>query len=368
MSRARHASLVAIGAVALITASACSSAKSTSGGGSTTSPSAGTASGSASSGASAAAGGSGTSAAPSADSAKKLDISLLTTYNGLPFYTAMQCGALDAAKKLGNVSLSVDGPSHGMNVADQTPVLNTVVSRHPDGLIFVPADPVAMLAPVKQAQAAGIKVVTADATLSQQIASAQFHADNSAGGKLAAQEMLKVAAGKSGKVLVMDNRPGLPVTNQRAQGFIDAVKSTTSLHLLPTAYFQDDPTKAATIVQSTLAAHPDIVGIFATSEAGAMGAVSGLKAAGSAPGKVAVIAYDAGPELVTALKNGALDALVAQGSYTQGYDAMTRVVEELRHDVPADAKFDNVVPNALVTKQNVDDPDIKKLLYPKSCS
>jgi ribose transport system substrate-binding protein len=366
MSRARHASLVAIGAVALITASACSSAK-TSAGGSAAAPS-GASGGSASTGASAPAGSSGASASTNGDSAKKLNISLLTTYNGLPFYTAMQCGALDAAKKLGNVSLSVDGPSHGMNVADQTPVLNTVVSRHPDGLIFVPADPVAMLAPVKQAQAAGIKLVTADATLSQPIASAQFHADNSEGGKLAAQEMLKVASGKSGEVLVMDNRPGLPVTNQRAQGFIDAVKSTTSLHLLPTAYFQDDPTKAATIVQSTLAAHPDIVGIFATSEAGAMGAVSGLKAAGSAPGKVAVIAYDAGPELVTALKNGALDALIAQGSYTQGYDAMTRVVEELRHDVPADAEFDNVVPNALVTKQNVDNPDIKKLLYPKSCS
>lgn len=344
MKRVRYTGVAALGVSALLAATACGASNSTS------------------------ASGSGSAGNGGGGAHQKVNVSLLTTYNGLPFYTAMQCGALDAAKKLGNVSLSVDGPSHGMNVADQTPVLNTVVSRHPDGLIYVPADPVAMVAPVKQAEATGIKVVTADATLSQPIAKAQFHADNNAGGKLAAQEMLKVASGKSGEVLVMDTRPGLPVTNQRAEGFIGAVKSTPSLHLLSTAYYEDDPTKAATIVQSTLAAHPDIVGIFATSEAGAMGAVSGLKAAGVTPGKIAVIAYDAGPTLVAALKNGTLDALVAQGSYTQGYEAMTRVVEEVRHDVPAGAKFDNVVANALVTRDNVDNPDIKKLLYPTSCS
>jgi ribose transport system substrate-binding protein len=299
-----------------------------------------------------------------------LEISLLTTYNGLPFYTAMQCGAEDAAKKLGgDITVKADGPSRGMNAADQIPVLEGVVNRGPDGMIYVPADPVAMVAPVRLAVNAGIDVVTTDATLSQKIAKAQFRGDNNAGGALAAQEMLKLAGNKSGKVLVMDTRPALPVTNQRAEGFIKALKDAgSSLELLGTQYYEDDPTKAATIVQSVLASHPDVVGIFATSEAGAMGAVSGLQAAKVDNDKMAVIAYDAGPTLVTALKSGTLDALVAQGSYTQGYDALTRVVQEIRGDVPKDAAFDNIIPNALVTGDNVDSPDIKKLLYPNSCS
>lgn len=248
-----------------------------------------------------------------------LQISLLTTYNGLPFYTAMQCGAQDAAKKLGDVTVKADGPSRGMNAADQTPVLEGVVNRHPNGMIFVPADPAAMVAPIRLAVNAGIPVVTTDATLNEQVAKAQFRGDNNAGGALAAEELLKRAQGQTGKVLVLDTRPGLPVTNQRAEGFVKALKdSGTKLEVLGTQYYEDDPTKAATIVQSSLGAHPDIVGIFATSESGAMGAVSGLQAAKVDNDKMTVIAYDAGPTLVAALRAGTLDALVAQGSYTQG--------------------------------------------------
>ena len=297
----------------------------------------------------------------------ELKISLLTTYNGLPFYTAMQCGAQDAAKKLGHVTVTADGPSRGMNAADQLPVLEGVVNRQPDGLIFVPADPVAMLAPVQSAISAGIPVVTADAILSKKVAIAQFHGDNKAGGKLAADEMTKLVNGESGKILVLDNRPGLPVTNERAEGFIDAIKSTDpKLQVLPTQYFEDDPNKAATIVQSSMQANPDIVGIFTTAEAGAMGAVSGLEGVNGAD-KVSVIAYDAGPTLVQALKAGTLKALIAQGSYQQGYQALTALVDTIRKDgkkVP----FDKVIKNVLVTKQNVSDPEVAKSLYPNKCS
>ncbi len=61
-----------------------------------------------------------------------LDISLLTTYNGLPFYTAMQCGAQDAAKELGgDIKITADGPSRGMNAADQIPVLEASSTASP---------------------------------------------------------------------------------------------------------------------------------------------------------------------------------------------------------------------------------------------
>ncbi|WP_083950215.1 ABC transporter substrate-binding protein [Herbidospora yilanensis] len=306
---------------------------------------------------------------PAGQNSGALEISLLTTYNGLPFYTAMQCGAQDAAKELGDITVTADGPARGMNAADQTPVLEGVVNRRPDGMIFVPADPAAMVAPIKLAVDAGIKVVTTDATLNEQVAKAQFRGDNNAGGALAAQEMVKRAQGQRGKVLVLDNRPGLPVTNQRAEGFIKALQeSGTGLQLLDTQYYEDDPTKAATIVQSSLGANPDIVGIFATSESGAMGAVSGLQGAKVDNDKMTVIAYDAGPTLVTALRAGTLDALVAQGSYTQGYDALTRLVQEIRGQVPQGAAFDNVVANTIVTSDNVDSPETKKLLYPTTCS
>jgi ribose transport system substrate-binding protein len=296
-----------------------------------------------------------------------LKISLLTTYNGLPFYTAMQCGALDAAKNLGgDITLTNDGPSRGMNAADQVPVLESVVNSGPDGLIFVPADPQAMLAPVKAAIDAGLAVVTTDATLAEQVALAQFHGDNKAGGQLAAGELKRLVGDATGKVLVLDNRPGLPVTNERAEGFIAALAGDQNLQVMETQYFEDDPNKAATIVQSSLEANPDIVGIFATAEAGATGAANALQSQ-SAKG-VHVIAYDAGPVLVRGLQDGTLDALIAQGSYQQGFDAMTYLVKHLRGEDVSSTPFDNVVDNVLVTRDNMTDPDVAKFLYPESCS
>jgi ribose transport system substrate-binding protein len=296
-----------------------------------------------------------------------LEVSLLTTYNGLPFYTAMLCGVQDAADDLGgDITVTTDGPSRGMNAADQIPVLDSVVSRGPDGLIFVPADPQAMLAPVKSAIDSGITVVTTDATLAEDVALAQFHGDNVDGGALAAEEMLRLLDGRTGKVLVLDNRPGLPITNERAEGFIAGLQDAEGIEVLETQYFEDDPNQAATIVQSSLQANPDIVGIFATAESGATGAANALQ--GLDASDVEVIAYDAGPVLVRGLQDGTLSALVAQGSYQQGYDAMTRLVRSLRGEDVSGEPFDNIVDNVLVTPENMDDPEVAKFLYPEQCS
>lgn len=303
---------------------------------------------------------------PAADGGEgSLDISLLTTYNGLPFYTAMQCGAEDAAEELGDITVSAEGPSRGMNAADQIPVLEGVVNRSPDGIIFVPADPVALQAPIETAMTAGIPVVTADSSLQDEIALAQFRGDNADGGRIAATEMVRLTEGESGKILVLDARPGLPVTNDRATGFIEAMgEAGSNLTVLETQYFEDDPTKAATIVQSSLEAHPDIVGIFTTAEPGAIGTVSGLQGANAED--VAVIAYDAGPALVEALRAGTLDALVAQGSYQMGYEGLRTLVAKIR-DGKEPAEFDTVIDNVLVTPDNVDDEDVAKVLYPENC-
>ncbi|MGV9770282.1 ABC transporter substrate-binding protein [Microbacterium sp. NPDC003461] len=304
-------------------------------------------------------------AGASGSSGESLDISLLTTYNGLPFYTAMQCGAEDAAAELGDVTVTAEGPSRGMNAADQIPVLEGVVNRGPDGIIFVPADPIAMQAPIQAAIGAGIPVVTTDASLDEPIALAQFRGDNSDGGSLAAEEMARLTDGKEGAILVLDSRPGLPITNDRADGFIQALgEAAPSLDILETQYFEDDPTKAATIVQSSLEAHPDIVGIFTTAEPGALGTVSGLQ--GAAADDVSVIAYDAGPTLVEALRAGTLDALVAQGSYQMGYEGLKTLVAKIRNGEEP-AEFDTVIDNVLVTPENIDDADVAKVLYPDTC-
>jgi ribose transport system substrate-binding protein len=305
-----------------------------------------------------------------AASSKPLNIAFLSTYAGLPFYTATECGARDAAKELGgDIELSVEGPPHGVNVAEQVPLLSTIVNRKPDGLILVPADPRALVAPAKVAVEKGVALTTTDQTLTEKIDLANYHSDNVAGGRLAGESMLKLLNGKKGTLLPIDNKPGLPHVNDRVKGFVEAVKGAPGITLLPTQYGTDDPNKSAAIVQAAARAHPDLIGVYGATEAVSNGMVAGLKGVSkSQSSQISKIGYDAGPTLARAVSDGELDAIIAQGSYDQGHEAMTTLVKYLRGQLDkADIQYDNTVKTVLVTKDNIDQPDVKKYLYPERC-
>jgi ribose transport system substrate-binding protein len=303
----------------------------------------------------------GGGAAAAKSKTEPLQIAFLSTYAGLPFYTATECGARDAAKELGgDIKLSVEGPPHGVNVAEQVPLLSTIVTRGPDGLILVPADPRALVAPAKVAVAKGVALTTTDQTLTEKVDLANYHSDNVAGGRLAGEHMLELLKGKKGTLLPIDNKPGLPHVNDRVKGFIEAVKGAPGITLLPTQYGTDDPSKSAAIVQASARAHPDLIGVYGATEAVSNGMVAGLKGvAKSQASQIRKIGYDAGPTLARAVSDGELDAIIAQGSYDQGHEAMTTLVKYLRGQLDkADIQYDNTVKTVLVTKDTIDQPDV----------
>lgn len=309
------------------------------------------------------------SASPTqAPAARPLNIKFVSTYNGLPFYTATLCGMEAAADELGGeINVTMEGPSEGMNVSLQSPVLQAVIESRPDGIVLVPADPQALNPIIQQGVDAGIAIATTDVKLSEEIDLASFTTDNKAGGRLAGEEMVRLLkeANATGPILIIDIKTGLPVTNERAAGFEEVV-TAAGYKVLPVQYNQNDPTQATTIVQATLQANPDLAGLFTTAEAAANGAVAGLQAT-SAADNVKVIGYDSGPVLVRALKDGTIDATIGQGSFDQGHGALTTVVKHLR-DEPLDQPYSNVVENRLITLANVDDPEIaQRFLYPEKC-
>jgi ribose transport system substrate-binding protein len=123
-------------------------------------------------------------------------------------------------------------------------------------------------------------------------------------------ETLTKLIGGEGKVFVVNVKPGISTTDLRAKGFEDGAKKA-GLDYLGQQYSQDDPAKAASIVKSILARNPDLKGIFATNLFSAEGAASGLKEAGKL-GEVKIVGFDAGPKQVEDLKDGLVQALIAQ--------------------------------------------------------
>jgi ribose transport system substrate-binding protein len=136
--------------------------------------------------------------------------------------------------------------------------------------------------------------------------------------------------------------------------------------LLPVLYDNDLPATAASQLQSTPAAHPDLGGVFAGNTNTAQGIATGLQAAGEQgkQGKVRVAAFDAEPDEITALTNGTLDVLVAQDPGAVGRQGVDQALAAIdKKKVSARIGTDMVA----ITKANMDQPDIKKCFYRAAC-
>jgi ribose transport system substrate-binding protein len=247
-------------------------------------------------------------------------VALVLGVKGSPFYQALSCGAQAKAKEL-DLDLTVTAPDQF--AADlQVPVVNAVTATGPAIAAIVPTDMQALIAPMKELSERGTKVITVDQTIGDSsFVQTQILTDNEAGGKLAAHAMNELLGGK-GKVLVITQPPGSAAQDARTAGFEEELKENfTGLEYLGPQYQSDDPQKAAEIVTSTLSAHPDLAGIFATNDQGAIGAITGLRQAGAAS-NVKVVAYDAATAEVNAFKNGTIHALIAQNPKQEGEIAM----------------------------------------------
>ncbi|SFO68940.1 ribose transport system substrate-binding protein [Cohaesibacter marisflavi] len=255
--------------------------------------------------------------------ADKGTVSLVLGVKGSPFYQALQCGAMARAEELG-LDLSVSAPDQ-FAADSQIPVVNAVTATKPDVAAIVPTDMQALIQPMKELAERGTKVLTIDQTISDtSFVETQVLTDNAEGGKLAADAMAKLI-GEKGKVMVITQPPGSLAQDARTSGFEEEIKKFPNIEYIGPQYQSDDPQKAAEIVTSTLSAHPDLAAIFSTNDQGAIGAITGLRQAG-AIGKVKMIAYDAASAEVAALKNGAIQALIAQNPAAEGAAAMDAAV------------------------------------------
>ena len=270
----------------------------------------------------------------------------------------MNCGAQEEAKKLG-YSLDFQGPDQ-FDASLQTPVVNAVTAKKPDGVLIAPTDTKAMYAPIKQLADAGTKVALVDTTLEQpDMAVSQIASDNIGGGKEAAKA-LKDLMGGSGKVFVVNVKPGISTTDQRGQGFEEEAKAL-GLEYLGQDFSNDEPEKAAAIVKAQLAKNPDLKGIFATNLFSAEGSASGLREAGKL-GDVKIVGFDAGPKQVQDLKDGVVQALIAQQPAEIGKLGVQQAVAAIKGE---ETKPEIGTGFTTITKDNL--ADNQDNLYKSSC-
>lgn len=275
------------------------------------------------------------------------------------FWQTVQAGALAAGQEF-HVDIEWNGPPAETEYSRQIQIIDSLVARHVNALAIAATDRTALIAPVERAVKAGIPVVIFDSGLDSDQYLTFLATNNYQGGQMAARKLGELIGGK-GKVAMVMLAPGSYSTMERERGFRDVIaKEFPGVEIAAEQYSMSDRAKGLAAAENMLSAHPDLAGMFASAEPGSVGASLAIKQRDLA-GKVKLVTFDSTEGLIEELKAGVIDAMVVQDPFRMGFEAVHTLVEHLKGKPPA--KRIDLTPT-LVTKGNLEQPEIHKLLHP----
>ena len=182
--------------------------------------------------------------------------------------------------------------------------------------------------------------------------------DNKRGGMLGAEEMARLLKGK-GKVVMVRYNVGSASTDQREAGFLEVIGKSPNIQVIEKKEYAGATVgEAQRKAENMIDRLREADGIFCPNESSTQGFLNVLKANGLA-GKKVFVGFDASPALVSALKDGYVQALVAQNPTHMGYETVRVMVAHLKGE-----KYEQNVDTGcgLVTKATLDTPEIKRML------
>lgn len=288
-------------------------------------------------------------------------ITMITGVKSDPFYITMSCAAQAEAKAKG-IAFTGEGSAQ-WDVSVQRPLIDSVAAAHPGGLLISPVDTSALTPSLKHIQSSGTKIGLVDTSVTDSsVGITRISSDNVKGGQVAADALAK-QMGAKGSVVVISVQPGVSTTDDRIKGFTQEMAKYPGIKVLPTLYDNDLPATAASQTESTLAAHPDLGGVFAANTNTAQGVATGLKQAGK-QSAVKVVAFDAEPAEVTALRAGTIQVLVAQDPAAIGKEGVDQLAAAFAGK-PVTAHIGTTM--VALTAQNLDNPAYSKYVYKNAC-
>jgi ribose transport system substrate-binding protein len=276
------------------------------------------------------------------------------------FWKSVEAGAKQAGKELG-VEIIWKGPLKENDRAQQIAIVEQFVTEGVSGIVLAPLDNTALQRPVAAAMEKKIPVVIFDSGLKGEAGKdyVSFVAtDNKKGGNLGGEHLAKLMGGK-GNVVLLRYQVGSSSTMEREEGFLEAVHKVSGLQMtVNNRYSGATVGEAKTASMNIVDKLKEANGIFCPNESSTFGMLLALRQMNLA-GKIRFIGFDTSPPLIEALQSGEIDALVAQDPTLMGYQGVKTLVAKLQgKEVPK--AIDTGV--RLITRENLNTPEIKKLL------
>jgi ribose transport system substrate-binding protein len=275
------------------------------------------------------------------------------------FWQSVHAGAVAAGREF-HAEILWDGPPNETDYSRQLEIVDSMLNRHVEGMVVAAADRTTLNGSLDRAAREKIPVVVFDSGVDSTNYVSFVATDNFAAGKLGARKLAALLNGK-GTIAMIQNAPGSASTMDRERGFKEAMaQEFPGIEIVAEQYSMSIRAKAMSAAENILTSHPQLDGLFASSEPSSVGASQAIKSRGLT-GKLKFVAFDSSEGLVEDLNAGVIDALVAQDPFKMGYEAVRAVTEKLNGKTP-DKKID--LSAAVITKADLDKPEVKLLLHP----
>ncbi|WP_190817210.1 substrate-binding domain-containing protein [Saccharopolyspora pogona] len=281
---------------------------------------------------------------------------------GFDFWEKVRVGAECAGSKHQDVTVHWDGVHAESDVSGQQSLLQDMLSQGDvKGLVYAATDAKALADITKSAQGQGTTVVNMDSGTTPQPPDVPVFATNNVAAAEQATDLLAEQLGGKGKVAFIEFQPGTSTNETRAEGFKKGMAKHPGLQLVAQQSSDSDYNRALQVTQDILTANPDLNGIYAANEPSVLGAAEAVRQAGKV-GQVKVIGWDTSEGEIQGLRDGVITGLIAQNPFKMGFASVNAAIGKIRGS--ADPMPNPDTGSMLITKGNVDSPEVQKLLNP----
>lgn len=257
-------------------------------------------------------------ALPAGAQTKQFTIGATIWNMSVPFYANFIKGLHDGAAKYNLKLLLRDGQG---DPNTQVAVVRQFIAEKVDMIVIVPGDAQAVVPVIKQANAAGIPVISANNKVGEGAEIVTFvGADDYYFGKQQGK-LLVEAIGKSGNVALIMGQLGTSAQVLRKQGLDDYLKDYPGIKIVSSSAADWDSAKALAKAQDTLSRYPkgQLNAIVCQGPEGVAAARYSLMAGRS---EVRWVLGDYPKDVREAIKDGSVYGTVNQDPYPQAFEAL----------------------------------------------
>lgn len=281
---------------------------------------------------------------------KRIKVGFATKSATNLFWPLLQEGARDAAKDL-NAELVILGPTNVNDIAGQLAVIDNLLNQKIDALVVAPCDSTGIVPAVKKAQEGRIPVVAVDTAVIGVKVTSLVATDNVTAAESAAEWIAAQLKGV-GRVVIINGMLNQQTGRDRRDGFVNYLKhhypGVEVIREIPANW---DFLKAKDGMDQALRDFKVIDAVFCSWDDATVMALQSLEAV-QRKNRILLVGFDGAPNALKMLKQGKVDADVAQFPYKMGYQAIKYAIYAAKgKKIPARIHTDSMV----VTGENLNE-------------